>query len=66
MNVTRVLPADRAALIIPMDHGLTMGNLTGLHDPVRLLEQLLAARVDGTLLSPGLAKLLGERCRAGG
>ena len=66
MNVTRVLPAERAALIIPMDHGLTMGNLTGLHDPVRLLEQLLAARVDGTLLSPGLAKLLGERCRAGG
>lgn len=66
MNVTRVLPENRAALIIPMDHGLTMGNLMGLQDPEQLLDQLLAARVDGTLLSPGLAKQLGQRCRAGG
>jgi fructose-bisphosphate aldolase, class I len=66
MTVDRVLPADRPALIIPMDHGLTMGNIAGLQDPAALLERLLAAGVDGTLLSPGLARLLGERCREGG
>ncbi|GHF36458.1 class I fructose-bisphosphate aldolase [Deinococcus metalli] len=65
MTVERVLPTDRAALIIPMDHGLTMGNLTGLHDPAALLERLIHAGVDGTLLSPGLAARLGGRCRAG-
>lgn len=66
MNVTRVLPQGRPALIIPMDHGLTMGNLPGLQDPAALLEELLRAGVDGTLLSPGLAKRLGGRCREGG
>ncbi len=66
MNVTRVLPQDRPALIIPMDHGLTMGNLSGLQDPAALLGHLLDAGVDGTLMSPGLAKQLGSRCKAGG
>lgn len=66
MDVTRVLPQDRPALIIPMDHGLTMGNLPGLQDPAALLEQLIGAGVDGTLMSPGLAKQLGGRCKAGG
>ena len=66
MDVTRVLPSDRPALIVPMDHGLTMGNLSGLQDPAKLLSQLISAKVDGTLMSPGLAKLLGGRVRAGG
>lgn len=66
MTVERVLPETRAALIIPMDHGLTMGNIPGLHDPAALLERLIDAGVDGTLLSPGLAARLGDRCRAGG
>lgn len=66
MNISQVLPPERAALIIPMDHGLTMGNLPGLQDPADLLERLIAAGVDGTLLSPGLAGRLGARCREGG
>lgn len=65
MTVERILPPHRAALIIPMDHGLTMGNIPGLKDPAALLEHLIAAGVDGTLLSPGLAARLGGRCCAG-
>ena len=65
MDVTRVLPADRPALIIPMDHGLTMGNLPGLENPAALLEQLITAGVDGTLMSPGTGQTA-RRARQGG
>lgn len=65
-HLDRILPPGRGALIIPMDHGLTMGNLPGLEDPRRLLDQLIAARVDGTLMSAGMAKQLGPQARAGG
>lgn len=56
----RVLPPDRKALIIPIDHGLSMGNVQGLENPRALLHKLRQAGVDGTLMSSGLAKHIGQ------
>ncbi len=61
-----VVPDDRKVLIIPMDHGLVMGNVPGLQRPAALLEALVAAGTDGTLLSAGMAKLLGGRVKQAG
>ncbi len=65
-RLERVLPSGRAALIIPMDHGLSLGAIAGLEDPAKLLGQLAEARVDGTLMSAGMAKTLAGQCRSAG
>lgn len=44
------------AVIVPVDHGLLFGAITGLEDPCALLKRLIAAGIDGTLLSPGIAR----------
>ena len=48
-------PSGRA-VIVPADHGLLFGAIQGLEDPCRLLERLIEAGIDGTLLSPGLGR----------
>ncbi|PZA07124.1 MULTISPECIES: class I fructose-bisphosphate aldolase [unclassified Meiothermus] len=58
-RLQRVLPPQRKALIVPIDHGLSMGNLPGLERPRALLHSLRQAGVDGTLMSAGLAKRIG-------
>jgi class I fructose-bisphosphate aldolase len=58
-RLQRVLPPGGKALIIPIDHGLSLGNVQGLENPRATLRALREAGVDGTLMSPGLAKHLG-------
>jgi fructose-bisphosphate aldolase, class I len=60
-RLRRVIPTDRKVLIIPMDHGLVFGNIAGLERPSELLSTLVACGVDGTLVSVGLARALGEQ-----
>ncbi len=48
------------ALIVPADHGLSLGAVSGLEDPRLLLERLEALRVDATLISPGVARATEE------
>lgn len=43
-------------VIIPIDHGLGLGATTGLEDARAVLSRLVAAGIDGTLLSPGMAR----------
>lgn len=59
-----LLRADRKTLIVAIDHGLVMGNISGLEDPGAILDRLIDHGVDGTLLSPGLARIHGARCQA--
>ena len=44
------------AVIVPIDHGLALGATQGLEDAPAVLERLIAAGIDGTLLGPGLAR----------
>src|SRR5438045_3173391 len=48
--------ADGRAVIVPVDHGLLFGAIEGLEDPCALLERLIAAGIDGTLLAPGIRR----------
>lgn len=53
-------PETGKAVIIPVDHGLVMGSIKGLSDPVGVLEKLIELGIDATLMSPGLAKVTAE------
>ncbi len=52
----RLFGPDGRALILPVDHGLTLGRIAGLEDPVALLTELLPLGFDGVLMSPGLTR----------
>jgi class I fructose-bisphosphate aldolase len=47
------------SIIIPVDHGIAMGAIAGLRDPLDVLARLVALRIEGTLLTPGLWKVAG-------
>ncbi len=50
-------PESGKSVIIPIDHGLVMGNVKGLSDPIGTLKSLIDLKIDGTLISPGIAKI---------
>jgi class I fructose-bisphosphate aldolase len=50
-------PKSGKSVIIPIDHGLIMGNIAGLQDPLGTLENLIRLGIDATLISPGIAKI---------
>jgi class I fructose-bisphosphate aldolase len=52
-----VSPSSGRSVIIPIDHGIVMGAIDGLKDPLEVLGRLIALRIDGTLLTPGLWKV---------
>lgn len=52
----RLFGADGKALILPVDHGLTLGRIEGLEDPLAMVEFLQPLGCDAFLLSPGLTR----------
>jgi class I fructose-bisphosphate aldolase len=52
----RLFGADGRSLVLPVDHGLTLGRVQGLEDPVALVEGLLDLPCDGLLMAPGLVR----------
>ncbi len=57
-RISRLLNSKSGkSVVIPIDHGLVMGNVEGLTDPLKILKDLVKLGIDGTLLSPGLAKV---------
>src|ERR687886_2499103 len=52
----RLFGADGRSLILPVDHGLTLGRVEGLEDPVARVEGLLDLPCDGLLMAPGLTR----------
>lgn len=57
----RIFGADGRTLILPVDHGLTLGRVEGLEDPVGRLDGLLELPCDGVLMAMGLTRLTAER-----
>jgi class I fructose-bisphosphate aldolase len=58
LRMSRILnPKSGKSVIIPIDHGIVMGNVEGLEDPIKILKQLINTGIDGTLLSPGIGKI---------
>src|SRR3954465_75295 len=49
----RIFGEDGRTLILPVDHGLTLGRIEGLEDPVAILDGLLDLPCDGLPMAPG-------------
>ncbi len=52
----RVFGPDGRAMVLPVDHGLMLGRVTGLEEPVSLVAAAAEAGCDGLLMSAGLAR----------
>lgn len=58
LRMSRVLNSKSGkSVIIPVDHGIVMGNVEGLENPTEVLKGLIDLGIDGTLISPGIAKI---------
>jgi len=55
-RMNRIFRANRAALIIPIDHGLVWGRVPSLEAPVKVLRRFLSEDITGFMLSTGLVK----------
>jgi class I fructose-bisphosphate aldolase len=52
----RIFGEDGRTVVLPLDHGLMLGRVTGLEDPVGLLKQFFPLPCDGFLLGPGVVR----------
>lgn len=52
-----VNPTSRKSVTIPVDHGIALGSIPGLTEPLAVLARLIELGVDAVLLGPGLAKI---------
>lgn len=50
----RVFAADGRSVVLPADHGLMLGRVARLEDPVALIRRFLPLGCDGFLLGPGI------------
>jgi fructose-bisphosphate aldolase, class I len=55
-RMNRVLRADRAALVVPIDHGVVWGRVPQLEAPVDVMRRFLKEDVTGFMITTGIAK----------
>jgi fructose-bisphosphate aldolase, class I len=55
-RMNRVFRDDRAALILPIDHGLVWGRVPSLEAPVAVMRRFLTEDITGFMLSTGIVK----------
>ncbi|MFV0385589.1 class I fructose-bisphosphate aldolase [Paracoccus sp. (in: a-proteobacteria)] len=54
--MNRVLRDDRAALIVPIDHGLVWGRVKALEAPAQVMRRYIAMDITGFMVSTGIVK----------
>ncbi len=55
-RLKRILRDDNRTIIVPMDHGVTVGPVAGIIDMQEIVNKLLLGGVDAVLLNRGIAK----------
>ena len=55
-RMNRVLRDDRAALVVPIDHGLVWGRVKALEAPVKVMKRFIPEDVTGFMVSTGIVK----------
>lgn len=55
-RLRRIFQSDNKTVIVPMDHGVTIGPVTGLENMQNTIDKLLLGGVDAVLLNRGIAK----------
>ena len=55
-RLKRILQKDNHTVIVPMDHGVSMGPIKGITNMQNIVDQLLKGNVDAVVLNKGIAK----------
>jgi fructose-bisphosphate aldolase/2-amino-3,7-dideoxy-D-threo-hept-6-ulosonate synthase len=55
-RLKRILQKDNRTVIVPMDHGVSMGPIKGITNMQNIVDQLLKGGVDAIVLNKGIAK----------
>lgn len=55
-RMNRIFRDDRAALVVPIDHGLVWGRVPGLESPVAVMRRFIARDITGFMVSTGIVK----------
>ena len=55
-RLKRIFRSDNKTVIVPMDHGVTVGPVTGLTNMQEIIDKLLLGGVDAVLINRGIAK----------
>ncbi len=55
-RMNRVLREDRAALVVPIDHGLVWGRVKALEAPVTVMKRFIPEDITGFMVSTGIVK----------
>jgi fructose-bisphosphate aldolase/2-amino-3,7-dideoxy-D-threo-hept-6-ulosonate synthase len=55
-RLRRILQKDNRTVIVPMDHGVSMGPIKGIVNMQNIVDQLLKGGVDAVILNKGIAK----------
>ncbi|HBQ93824.1 MAG: hypothetical protein C7B43_15525 [Sulfobacillus benefaciens] len=53
-RLNRIFSSDGRAVILPVDHGIALGEIAGLREPLKILSQFIELPIDGVLLTQGL------------
>jgi fructose-bisphosphate aldolase/2-amino-3,7-dideoxy-D-threo-hept-6-ulosonate synthase len=55
-RLKRILQKDNRTVIVPMDHGVSMGPIKGITNMQNIIDQLLKGGVDAMVINKGIAK----------
>jgi len=55
-RLKRILQADNRTVVVPMDHGVSMGPIKGITNMQKIVDQLLEGGVDAVLMNKGIAR----------
>ncbi len=55
-RLKRIFSRNGKALIVPMDHGITMGPIQGIEDMKSAVKKICASNIDGIILHKGMAE----------
>lgn len=55
-RLRRIMQQDNKTVIVPMDHGVTIGPIQGLTNMAQIIDQLVKGGVDAILVHKGIAK----------
>jgi predicted phospho-2-dehydro-3-deoxyheptonate aldolase len=55
-RLKRIFQQDNRTVIVPMDHGVTIGPVKGITNMQTIIDQLLRGKVDAVLVHKGIAK----------
>ena len=55
-RLRRIMQKDNHTVIVPMDHGVTVGPIQGITNMQQIIDQLVKGKVDAILIHKGIAK----------